>query len=211
MRAPLLREHFQDLEKQAHAARLGMWSFLASETLLFAGLFTLYAAYRTMYPADFALAVEHNSRLIGTTNTVILITSSFTVAASLHAVRRGRPRRAGGLLLASIALGLLFLVLKGVEYAQHFREGIYPAAHYHYAELQGFGPRMFYTLYFYLTGLHALHVVVGLIILGWLCARAFGRAYSPESHVHLELGALYWHLIDVVWIFLWPMLYLMDR
>lgn len=211
MRAPHLVEQFEDLDKQAHAARLGMWIFLSSELLLFAGLFALYAGYRVMYPTDFAAAVAHNNVAIGTANTAILITSSFTVAMSLHAVRRGNPRRAALLLALSIAGGLLFLALKGIEYAEHFRAGIYPAGGYRYAGLPTAGARMFFTLYFYLTGLHALHVCVGLILLGWLAWGSYRRLYSPASYTHVELGALYWHLIDVVWIFLWPMLYLLHR
>lgn len=211
MRAPHLYEQFEDLDKQAHAGRLGMWAFLASELLLFAGLLTLYAAYRVMYPVDFALAVSHDDVAIGTANTLVLITSSFTVALSLHAVRRGRDRRAGALLVFSIACGLLFLFLKGLEYRHHFHEGIYPGAAYRFASLPGGGARAFFTLYFLMTGLHALHVIAGLTILAWLAAGALRGAYSPARFIHVELGALYWHLVDVVWIFLWPMLYLMHR
>jgi cytochrome c oxidase subunit 3 len=211
MRAPRLFEQFEDLAKQAHAARLGMWIFLSSELLLFAPLLALYAGYRAMYPTDFAVAVAHNNVAIGTGNTLILITSSFTVAMSLHAVRRGHPRRATGLLLFSIGCGLLFLVLKGLEYAQHFREGIYPGAAYHDAELSGPGANRFFTLYFSLTGLHALHVMVGSGILAWLAWGSFRRVYSAANDVHVECGALYWHLVDVIWIFLWPLLYLIHR
>jgi cytochrome c oxidase subunit 3 len=211
MRAPRLYEQFEDLDKQAHAARLGMWAFLATEILLFAGLFTLYACYRVMYPVDFALAVEHDNVAIGTSNTLILITSSFTVAMALHAVRGDRPRRAALLLVFSIACGLLFLVLKGVEYGQHFREGIYPGHAYRFAELPTGGGQTFFTLYYLMTGLHAIHVIVGLVILLWLALGAWARVYSPARYVHVELGALYWHLIDLVWIFLWPMFYLMHR
>jgi cytochrome c oxidase subunit 3 len=209
MRAPLLFEQFEDLDKQAHAARLGMWAFLSSELLLFAGLFALYAAYRAMYPADFATAVGHDSVLIGTTNTVVLITSSFTVALSLRAVRRGQARRATGLLLFSVACGILFLSLKGLEYGQHFHEGIYPGADFRAFSTGGRGANLFFTLYFLLTGLHALHVVLGMILLCWLAWGSWHRIYSPANYVHVECGALYWHLVDVVWIFLWPMLYLM--
>jgi len=209
MRAPHLYEQFEDLDKQAHAARLGMWAFLGSELLLFAGLFALYATYRLLYPVDFALGVTHNNVALGTTNTAILITSSFTVAMSLYAVRTGHLRWAGGLILFSTACGLLFLLLKGIEYGQHFHEGIFPGAGYHATELSGPGAKMFFTLYYLMTGLHGIHVVAGLVILAWLAWGCFREAYSPARYVHVELGALYWHLIDVVWIFLWPMFYLM--
>jgi cytochrome c oxidase subunit 3 len=211
MHAPRLYEQFEDLEKQAHAARFGMWVFLGSEVLLFAGLFALYAGYRTMYPAEFAAAVGHDDVAIGTTNTVILITSSFTVATALHAVRKGHPRGAAGLLLVSIAGGALFLVLKGVEYAQHFHEGIYPGTNLVDPELATYGAKTFFTLYYLMTGLHALHVTVGIVILFWLAWGAWHRVYSSASYTRVEVGALYWHLVDVLWIFLWPMLYLMHR
>jgi cytochrome c oxidase subunit III len=209
MRAPTLHEQFEDLDKQAHAARFGMWAFLGSEVLLFAGLFALYAGYRTMYPADFAAAIARDNVAIGTGNTVILITSSFTVAMSLDVVRKGKPRSAAALLLFSIGLGVLFLILKGVEYGQHFHEGIYPGVAFRDPELASYGARTFFTLYFLMTGLHAIHVGVGLVILLWLAWGSWRRLYGPESHTHVELGALYWHLIDILWIFLWPMLYLM--
>jgi cytochrome c oxidase subunit III len=211
MRAPLLRDQFEDLDKQAHAARLGMWAFLGSELLLFAALFTLYAAYRVLYPVDFALAVEHNNVLIGTTNTVVLITSSLTVALGLHSVRQGRGRLAAALFAVSILAGLVFLLLKGIEYAQHFHEGIFPGTAYRFAELPTVGAGLFFTLYFLMTGLHALHVIAGMGLLTWVSAGSFSGAFSPARSIHVELCALYWHLVDVVWIFLWPLLYLMHR
>jgi cytochrome c oxidase subunit III len=211
MRAPRLHEQFEDLDKQAHASRLGMWAFLGSELLLFAGLFALYVGYRAMYPVAFGLAVGHDNVGLGSANTAILITSSFTVALSLHAVRLGRPQWAAGLLVFSVACGMLFLLLKGIEYGQHFREGIFPGVSYHFAEMPAYGARMFFTLYYLMTGLHAIHVVVGMGLLLWLAWGCRREIYSPASHVRLELGALYWHLVDVVWIFLWPMFYLMHR
>jgi cytochrome c oxidase subunit III len=209
MHAPRLHEQFEDLDKQAHAARLGMWVFLASELLLFGGLFALYAGYRVMYPTAFAQAVAHDDVTLGSANTAILITSSLTVALSLHEVRRGRPRRSAWLLLFSVACGLLFLVLKGVEYGEHFREGIYPGAAYHHAGLSAPGAKLFYSLYYLMTGLHGLHVVVGMSLLLWLASGCFREIYSSADHVRVEVGALYWHLVDVIWIFLWPMFYLM--
>jgi cytochrome c oxidase subunit 3 len=211
MRAPLLRDQFEDLDKQAHAARLGMWAFLGSELLLFAGLFTLYAVYRVLYPVDFAAGVEKNSVLIGTTNTVVLITSSLTVALGLHTVRQGRGKLASALFSVSILAGGVFLVLKGIEYTRHFHEGIYPGAAYHFAELPSPGAALFFTLYFLMTGLHALHVITGMGLLSWLSVGSFTGAFSPARSIHVELCGLYWHLVDVVWIFLWPMLYLMHR
>jgi cytochrome c oxidase subunit 3 len=193
---------------RAHALRLTMWVFLASETLLFAGLFALYASYRTAYAADFAAAAAHNEELIGSLNTFVLISSSFCVAFALHLVRLGR--RAGALVAlgGTILLGLAFLGLKSLEYADHIAEGIVPGAAYAFAALPSHGARLFYTLYYVMTGLHALHVVAGLAIMAWLAVRVRGGGIDRERHVPLELGALYWHLVDIVWIFLWPLLYL---
>jgi cytochrome c oxidase subunit 3 len=201
----ILHEQFEDLDKQTHAARRGMWLFLASEVLLFAGLFALYVAYRTMYRADFVAGAHHNDVVIGTTNTVILITSSFTVAWAIHLVRTGRARTSRWFLLATMLFGGLFLVLKGFEYREHLLAGLFPGQN-----LGNYGLSTFVTLYFLMTGLHALHVVMGLGFLGWLLVRGWRREFErePERHVALELGGLYWHLVDLVWIFLWPLLYL---
>ncbi|APR75837.1 Cytochrome c oxidase polypeptide III [Minicystis rosea] len=212
MREPRrLHEQFADLEKQTHAARLGMWIFLASELLLFTGLFALYTAYRALYPHDFAAAVAHNDIAIGTIMTVILITSSFTVAMSVHAVRASHPRRAAVLLAVSVAIGILFLVLKGIEYAEHFREGIFPAGAYRFAELPTYGAQMAFTLYFAMTALHGLHVVVGAGLLAGVAWGCWKKRYWSYNETPVELSGLYWHLVDIIWIFLWPLLYLTRR
>ncbi len=207
---PRLEVQFEDLEKQAHAARFGMWVFLGSELLLFAGLFGLYVAYRSLYPAAFTEGVHHNSLAIGTTNTVVLIVSSFTVAWSIHAVRRDQRKVALWALAATMVLGALFLVLKGVEYAGHFEEGVFPGRYYAAAEpaLTGRGPQVFFTMYYFMTGLHALHMIGGLAVVAWLTRSVARRRTTAAHHTALELGALYWHLVDGIWIFLWPLFYL---
>ena len=203
-----LAEHFQDLERQRHAVRLGMWIFLSSETLLFAGLFGLLAGYRAMYAADFLAASHHNNVAIGTANTFILITSSFSVAWALHSVQHG-ARRMGALCLAlTVVLGATFLGLKMVEYADHFRHGIYPGSYYSFEEMPSHGAKLFFTLYYFLTGLHALHVLGGMTFLALLIRPVVRGRYGQGNHVLVENGALYWHLVDVIWIFLWPLLYL---
>lgn len=203
-----LEVQFEDLGKQAHAARFGMWVFLGSELLLFAGLFGLYVAYRSQYADAFAEGVHHNSLAIGTINTVVLIASSFTVAWSIHALRRDRRRAALRMLAATMVLGALFLVFKGVEYAGHFGEGVYPGRYYASADLPGRGAQVFFTMYYFMTGLHALHMVGGLAVMAWLTARVARRRTTSTHHTALELGALYWHLVDGIWIFLWPLFYL---
>ena len=201
-------EQFSSLDRQAQALRLGMWAFLGSEALLFAGLFALYASYRVAYTRDFSEAVGHNLLLLGSANTLILITSSFTIACAIQAVRTGRLRRVPWLVFTTVGLGALFLVLKFFEYGKHFAEGILPGSHYRFAELTTFGARQFFTLYYVMTGLHALHVTAGLAALAWIGFRSARCAYTPARHVPLELAALSWHLVDVIWIFLWPLLYL---
>src|SRR5262249_44691649 len=148
VREPHLAEQFEDLEKQTHSYRLGMWAFLVSEAFLFAGLFALYAAYRAMYPVEFAEGVRHNDIVIGSVNTLVLITSSLAVALAVHEVRQERAKRAAVLLTLATVLGGVFGFLKGVEWAEHIRAGIVPGILYHQTELTGFGHKTFFTTYF---------------------------------------------------------------
>jgi len=203
-----LGEQYGDFAQQDHTLKFGMWVFLASEVLLFAALFALYAAYRTMYVDDFRAAIEHNTLAYGTVNMFVLLVSSFTVALSVWAVRHGRNGTAVALQLTTIALGIAFLVIKLFEYAEHFHERALPGRYYHMTELPTFGANRFFTMYWVMTGVHALHVTGGVCLLVWLIWRASHRFYTPAHHVGLEMGTLYWHLIDIIWIFLWPIMYL---
>jgi cytochrome c oxidase subunit 3 len=208
-----MREHvaeqFESLAQQAHAARLGMWIFLGTEVLFFSGLFALYAAYRTEYPYGFAVGVEHNTIALGSINTVVLLVSSYTVALAVHELRRGKPRACALLLGATILLGLGFLAIKTVEYLKHFSEGLYPGgAGSFFHEHTDPGTKMFFTLYFCMTGLHAIHVVVGTGVLGFLLVKVLRRDVGEWAPHPLAIGAIYWHLVDVIWIFLWPLFYL---
>jgi cytochrome c oxidase subunit 3 len=201
-------EQYDSLARQHATARLGMWVFLGSESLLFAGLFALYAAYRFAYPAEFHAAAAHANVVLGSINTYLLLTSSLTVALAIHATQRGRRRRSVVFLVATIALGLGFLALKAIEYAEHLADGIAPGAYYAFDAIPAHGAVLYVTLYYLLTGMHALHVTGGLCMLAWLTWRAHRGDFTPESHIALELGGLYWHLVDLVWIFLWPLIYL---
>lgn len=202
-------EHFQDLSRQAHAARLGMWIFLGTEVLFFAGLFALYAAYRTEHPRGFGIGVERNTVFWGSANTAVLLVSSYTVALAVHELRRGRRRACALLVGATMLLGLCFLAIKAGEYRVHFREGLYPGGvGTFYREHGDAGTKMFFTLYFGMTGLHAVHVLVGTGVLGFLLTQVLRGRVGPEAPHPLAIGAIYWHLIDVIWIFLWPLFYL---
>lgn len=207
--APEHEDYFASLEQQAHAARFGMWLFLASEVLLFGALFALFASYRVHFPEAFHASVAHASKVLGSVNTAVLLMSSTLVACSVHMLREGRTRAASLLLSGTLVLGLAFLGVKALEWREHFHDGILPGGAGHYfQEHSARGFSEFWTLYFGMTGLHALHVVVGLGVLATLLMQILRGTLTPaRSHV-LEIGAIYWHLVDLVWIFLWPLFYL---
>jgi cytochrome c oxidase subunit 3 len=203
-------EHFDSLERQTNAATLGMWLFVGSELLFFGGLFAVYFALRVRYGASFVEAATHSKLAIGTTNTLLLLVSSYFVAVGASAPRRGASRRVATVCLGvAVLIGAMFLTLKGIEYWEHFREGIYPAGLYHYAEAPSNGARTFFTLYFFMTGLHAIHVAIGMGLLLWLARRCARGDFDGEYSTPLELGGMYWHLVDIIWLFLWPCFYLL--
>lgn len=209
---PVLEEHFEDLPKQEHAGRLGLWIFLASEALFFAALFTLFAGYRLEHTEAFDRAVHHNAVVLGTTNTAILLGGSTLVAVGVALFRRDRARAGAVLFATTAALGVVFLGVKGTEYALHFREGVYAGGvGRFFAENPDPGYAVFFTLYFGMTGLHALHVIVGIGLLAWVAGWATRRQVGVHGAHRAELVALYWHFVDLVWIFLWPMFYLLGR
>jgi len=201
--------HFESRAAQAHAARFGMWIFLSSELLLFAGLFALYAAGRVAHPEAFREGIAHATKTLGSINTAILLSSSTSVAVAVELVKSGRRSLSAGALGLTVLLGAVFLTLKFSEYAEHFRAGIFPGGSgYFFVQHPSQGLALFWTLYFVTTGLHAIHVTVGLLLLS-LTARLViqGRIDSTRAY-GLHNAALYWHLIDLVWIFLWPLYYL---
>jgi cytochrome c oxidase subunit 3 len=186
-----------------------MWLFLGTEVLLFAGLFLGYAVYRHFYHDTFKVASHHLNLVMGTVNTVVLITSSFTVAMAYYSVKKGNNKAAIGLLVFTILCALTFLCIKAFEYNHKFEEGALPGKWFHFEEMKGMpGANMFFTVYFLATGLHAFHVIVGMAILIWVTARLVRGDFDREYYIPVELGGLYWHLVDLVWIFLFPLLYL---
>jgi cytochrome c oxidase subunit 3 len=193
-----------------HRVRVAVWLVIASEALLFAGLFGLYTAYRSEYPNAFDVGVQHNIAWMGGTNTIALLASSFAVAWAIHMIRHDRARAAAGWLYVVIALGCVFLVLKGAEWTQHVAEGIVPGPGYH-GPPGGRGIILFFVLYYLMTGLHAAHVVAGLVLITWALVLVRRQRVTQHRPRVLELVGLYWHFVDVVWVFLWPMFYLMRR
>ncbi len=205
----LALEHGQTGHERRY--RIAVLIVIASEALLFAGLFALYASYRSEYHAAFDAGVREDYQVIGGINTFVLLTSSFFAAWAIHLVRGDRNRGATWSLAAVVALGVAFLVLKGVEWSLHAHDGVLPGAAYYAGPELGEGTRLFFTLYYLMTGRHALHVVAGLALVVWMLARVHQRRVHKDNHLLLELVALYWHFVDAIWVFLWPMFYLMDR
>jgi len=208
---PHVAHHFDDAEQQRNAATLGMWSFLITEVMFFGGLFLAYIVYRAAFPHAFAQASHHLDVTLGTVNTVVLITSSLTMALAVHAAQTGHRATQMSSILLTMGLGGVFLGIKAYEYAHKFHEHLVPGPYFRWAEADAGHAEIFFSLYFAMTGLHALHMVIGFGLLTWifLAARAgrFGRGYSTP----VDLVGLYWHFVDIVWIFLFPLLYLIGR
>ena len=186
--------------------RVGMWLFLYTELMLFGGLFVIYANYYHRYTEDFVGGGQTLSTPIGAFNTILLLASSFTVAASISAIRKGTPKNAMLFLGATILMGLGFLVNKYFEWGAKFSHGIYPGSPDLAAGPQG--QTIFYGLYYTITGLHGLHVLIGLVLLS-VCATLIQRGrINQEKDIVLENSGLYWHLVDLIWIFIFPLFYL---
>jgi cytochrome c oxidase subunit 3 len=223
---PALLHHFATKGQQKNAASLGMWVFLAQEVMFFGGLFCAYLVYRYKYFGDFGSASQQLDIRLGATNTVVLICSSLTVVLAIRAVQLGKRRELVFWLLATILLGLAFLGIKADEYAEKFEKHHVPGAGFSYHELlpgqaklpaaerQYANPHhaeMFFSLYFAMTGMHALHMVVGVGLFGFLAYMAWRGKYTPDYYTPIENAGLYWHFVDVVWIYLFGLLYLIDR
>ncbi len=213
---PELRHHFADAEQQKQASSLGMWLFLATEIMFFGGMFCAYLIYRLAYFKDFAAASKTLDITLGTVNTAVLICSSLTVALSIKAAQLGKRKLMLWLLVLTMIFGAAFLGIKGVEWASKFKEHHVPGTTFHFEEPgeAGLNPQhaeIFFSLYFAMTGLHALHMIIGLGIFAFLTYHAWKGTYTPRYHTPLEIGGLYWHFVDIVWIYLFPLLYLIDR
>lgn len=200
--------HFDDLEQQQDAALLGMWAFLATEVLFFGGLFAAYTVYRFMYGEAFALASHHMAIWLGALNTGILLASSFTMVLSVHAAQTQSPARLTVFLLLTAALGAAFLGVKAVEYADHIGHHLLPGTGFH---VEGDFPQqqqLFYVFYWTMTGIHAVHLVVGIAIVLVLASLSRSQGFLYRHAPMIEMTGLYWHFVDIVWIFLYPLFYL---
>jgi cytochrome c oxidase subunit III len=212
----VLKHHFDNLEQQHSAERLGMWMFLATEVLFFSGLFGSYTVYRMLYPNEFEVASFKLNRIFATVNTVLLVTSSLTMTFAIRSAKLGDRTWLIRYLLITAALGAGFMVVKGFEYAQDFEEGLLPGTHFDQpfkAELTEKGldagkVQLFLCFYYIMTGIHGIHLIIGIGCVLWLALEASQGNIPPENYSTVDVVSLYWHLVDAIWLFLMPLLYL---
>jgi cytochrome c oxidase subunit 3 len=212
-KASHLAHHFANPQQQHDTATLGMWMFLVTEVMIFGGLFLSYTVYRIKFAPEFAAASGQLNIVFGGVNTIVLLTSSLTMALAVYWAQQGkRDYLVGGLLLTA-ALGTAFLVIKAFEYHGDYVENLMPGLAFHDEEWiqRGLHPervKMFLVIYYIMTGLHAVHLLIGILLMVILALMARRRAFTPAYFYPVEVGGLYWHFVDVVWVFLLPLLYL---
>ncbi|QJW93849.1 cytochrome c oxidase subunit 3 [Frigoriglobus tundricola] len=214
--SPVLKHHFEDLGQQHACERLGMWMFLATEILFFGGLFGAYTVYRLWYPHEFEFASSHLNRVFATVNTMFLITSSLTMTLAIRSAKLGDKGALVRNLLITAALATAFMVVKGFEYAEDFHEHLVPGPGFSAdigkeASDKGLDPgkvQLFLCFYYVMTGIHGIHIIIGIGCILWLVWEAWRGAIPPENYSTVEVVSLYWHLVDAIWLFLMPLLYL---
>lgn len=212
---PRLQHHFDSMGQQHEASTLGMWFFLTTEILFFGPLFFAYTLFRMKFSDAFTLASHHQNITLGVTNTAVLIFSSLTVAMGVYFAQTNKKKALIIALILTMILGTVFLCIKAVEYHEHWEHGIVPGANFH---MEGVTDgvmlrrvQMFFFLYFVMTGLHAFHMIIGLGLFTWMLIRAIRGEFDQNYYSPIEVTGLYWHFVDIVWIFLFPMLYLIGR
>ena len=205
-------EHqFDTAEQQREAATMGMWLFLATEILFFGGMFLGYTVYRHAWPIAFAEASRHTLVLFGSINTAVLLISSSVMAFAVRAASQNHRRLLASLLLLTASLGVLFLVLKGIEYRTEIHEGLFPGRNFQIESSDAPHAEMFFYIYWLMTGVHAFHVIIGIAMISFFGARAWLTNAFQNHDTPIELLGLYWHFVDIVWVFLFPLIYLVDR
>ncbi len=202
---------FDDANQQLDTSTFGMWVFLITEMMFFGGLFAGYVVYRTVHPVAFNIGSHETEVLLGGTNTVVLICSSLTMALAVRSAQLSRTRQLVGFLVVTMLLGLVFLGIKGLEYYHKYEHHLVPGASFQFEGPHGQGVQLFMSFYFAMTGLHALHMIVGVCVLGTLVLMALRGRFSSAYYTPVEISGLYWHFVDIIWIFLYPLLYLLGR
>jgi len=203
-----LQHHFADEEQQRDSAKLGMWIFLLTEILLFGGLFVAYGIFRAWNPEMFYNAHKFLDISLGTLNTIVLITSSLTMALAIRMMQVNNKGLTVLFLVLTLAFAFVFLVVKYLEYSHKIELGQLPGNLYTFTGVEGSNPHIFFSIYFMMTGLHGIHVLIGIIVIGWILKRTLKNEFSSEYYTPIEMTGLYWHLVDMIWIFLFPLLYL---
>lgn len=201
------------MDQQFDASKMGMWIFLVTEVLLFSGMFVAYTVYRVWHPETFDLLSGALDWRLGGFNTLVLLGSSFTVAMSIHSIQKSDKKATVMYLVITLICAAAFMVVKYIEYTTKFEHGVFPGAHFaphgeHYAPFDVPYAPQFFSIYFVMTGIHGVHVLVGMGVIAWIAIRTAKGHFDSQYYTPIELTGLYWHLVDIIWIFLFPLLYL---
>ncbi|MCG3208418.1 MAG: Quinol oxidase subunit 3 [Anaerolineae bacterium] len=203
--------YFHDIDQQREVNALGMWAFLATEVMFFGGLFMAYVVYRFSYPEGFIEGSHELNLLLGSINTVILLVSSFTMAMAVHSAQTDAKRKLVMFLILTILLGTVFLGIKGVEYYEKFAHHLVPGPNFEFHGANGNHVQLFISLYFATTGLHAIHMIIGVGVLTYFLIKAIMGRYNSLNYDPVEMVGLYWHFVDIAWVFIFPLYYLIER
>jgi cytochrome c oxidase subunit 3 len=206
---PNLQHHFYSMEQQLEASTFGMWVFLVTEIMFFGGMFMAYIVYRMLYPEAWVLGSNHLDVPLGALNTGVLICSSLTMALAVRSAQIGSRKGQIVNLILTILLGSVFLIVKYFEYAEKFEHHLVPGRHFDMTLPQAAQQQLFFSIYFMLTGIHAAHMIVGIVLMAVILVMAMRNRFSASYYTPVEVSGLYWHFVDIVWIFLFPLLYLL--
>jgi len=208
--SPFMQHHFVDAEQQFDAAKMGMWIFMMTEILMFGGLFAAYIVYRLWFPELFVLASEELNTLWGGVNTVVLLGSSLTVAMAIKSAQLNQKKNIAINLGITLALAAIFMVIKYFEWTHKFHLGIFPGEFYSFEGIDHAKANIFFSLYYLMTGLHGIHVLIGMGLITWLLVRSTKGHFDSNYYNPIEITGLYWQFVDIIWIFLFPLFYLID-
>lgn len=200
--------HFESAAHEFEAGKLGMWLFLVTELMLFGALFVAYGIYHYIYPEMFREAHHHLNKIMGGTNTIVLLISSLTMALSIAYIQRDMKDKAKRMLIVTLLCACTFLVIKYFEYSHKIHDGLLPGKFYTNTELKASNAALFFSLYFVMTGIHGLHVLIGMGLISWIYFRMSRGDFNSHKFAPVEFVGLYWHIVDLIWIFLFPLLYL---
>lgn len=202
--------HYDNAEQAYDSTKMGVWLFLISEILLFGALFIGYIVYRNLYPELFLEASKYLDTTMGAINTAVLITSSFTMAMAVNETKKNRPKVAAGFLFVTLVCAAVFMVIKYFEYTHKFHIGLLPGQSFSNPDFQDPNGGLFFSIYFMMTGLHGFHVVVGILLITWVLIKCLKQEVGEKFFAPVEGVGLYWHLVDLIWIYLFPLMYLID-